>query len=80
MKNVNVNVKQIRGVREPPTSCLASGSAAFLCSRAVLSHAPRDQLAPAPFVGLPPARKEQKFHREEAKIPGKSQRYGGMET
>lgn len=29
-------------------------------------------MAPAPFVCLPPTRKEKKPHGEEAKMPGKS--------
>lgn len=63
-----------------PTSGLPSGPTAFLCSRAVLLQAPRDQLAPAPFVRLPPIGKEKKPHGEEAKMPGKSDiwRHGNM--
>lgn len=55
-----------------PTSGLSSGPTAFLCSRAVLSHAPRDQLAAAPFVHLPPRKKGKKTSCRGSKSTGQT--------
>lgn len=50
------------------TSCLQSRPTSLLCSWTVLAHVPWYQLAPAPFVCLPPEMRGEAIHLNLAAI------------